>query len=253
MSLKLRSLAAALLALTMMSLDAPVSAQKQDFTQWGWPTPYTSVSPRSIEWLKKKSWWPLTVAWQGPFSGENAINVVMDKQQFLQKRRLDATFQEFGNGPAVNESIIAGRAQIGSGGNFPFTTLIDRRVPVVGLATVAPNLEHCTIVANDSPIRKMSDLARTKTPVAIGLVTGSSGEFYFQEAAKANGVVIGRDVTLVNMPMPISSRCPKASQPWCLGNRRARSWRNSYIRAASSIRSFHTTSIRARFSYVRSS
>lgn len=217
MSLNMRALTAALLAFVLASIDVPASAQKQNFTQWGWPMPYSHVSPRSIEWLKSKSWWPLTVAWQGPFSGENAINVVMDKQQFLQKRGLDATFQEFGNGPAVNESIIAGRAQIGSGGNFPFTTLIDRRVPIVGLATLAPNLEHCTVVANDSPIKKLSDFAHAKSPVAVGLVTGSSGEFYFQEAAKANGVVIGRDVTLVNMPIADQLSMPKgvaAVVPW---------------------------------------
>ncbi|GAC1424650.1 MAG: hypothetical protein NVS3B16_05970 [Vulcanimicrobiaceae bacterium] len=159
----------------------------------------------------------MTVAWQGPFSGENAIAVAMDKQGLLQKRGLEAAYQEFGNGPSVNESVIAGRAQVGSGGNFPFTTLIDKSIPVVGLGTVAPNLEHCVIVANDSPLKKFKDLAGSKSPLAIGVVTGSSAEFYFQEAAKLNGVAIGKDVTLVNMSIPDQLALPRgiaAVVPW---------------------------------------
>ena len=210
---------AVILALSLCSSYATQAgaAEKTSFTQWGWPLPYEHVSPKSIDWLKSKGWWPLTIAWQGPFSGENTTNVVMDKQGLLQKRGLDAVFTEFGNGPAINEAIIAGRAQIGSGGNFPFTTLVDKAIPVVGLATVAPNLTHCVIVPNDSPLKKFKDLAGSKTPLAVGMVTGSSAEFYFQEAAKQNGVIIGKDVTLVNMSIPDQLALPKgvaAVVPW---------------------------------------
>ena len=62
-----------------------VPASAQNFTQWGWPQPYEKVSDKSIAWLKEKGWWPLAVGWQGPFSGQNTINVVMDKEGLLQK------------------------------------------------------------------------------------------------------------------------------------------------------------------------
>ena len=37
-------------------------------------------------------------------------------------------------------------------------------------------------------------------PATIGLVTGSSAEFYFQMSAQINGIEIGKDVILKNMP-----------------------------------------------------
>ena len=121
-------------------------AAAQSFTDWGWPQPYEKVSDKSVAWLKQKGWWPLAVGWQGPFSGQNTINVVMDKAGLLEKRGLDAKFQVFAAGPDVNEAVAAARIQVGNGGNFPFTSLLDRGVPVRAIAVVAPNLKHSTVV-----------------------------------------------------------------------------------------------------------
>src|SRR5262249_55126136 len=85
------------------SVFAIVPAAAQAFTDWGWPQPYEKVSDQSIAWLKQKGWWPLGFGWQGPFSGQNTINVVMDKAELLQKRGIDAKFQVFAAGPDVNE------------------------------------------------------------------------------------------------------------------------------------------------------
>ena len=78
-----------------------VPALAQSFTDWGWPQPYEKVSDKSVDWLKQKGWWPLGFGWQGPFSGQNTINVVMDKAELMQKRGLDAKFQVFAAGPDV--------------------------------------------------------------------------------------------------------------------------------------------------------
>lgn len=191
----------------LASSTAPALAE--NVTQWGWPQPYEKVSDKSIAWLKEKGWWPLGIGWQGPFSGENAINLVMDKQGLLEKRGLNVKFSAFAAGPDVNEAIASTRVQVGNGGNFPFTSLLDRGVPVRALATVAPNLKHSTVVPLDSPVKKLADFKGSNPPATIGIVTGSSSEFYFTQAAEVIGLQIGKDVILKNMPPAEQMLMPK--------------------------------------------
>jgi len=159
-------------------------AAAQSFTDWGWPQPYEKISDKSIAWLKQKGWWPLAFGWQGPFSGQNTTNVVMDKAGLLEKRGLETKFQVFAAGPDVNEAVASARIQVGNGGNFPFTSLLDRGVPVRAIAVVAPNLKHSTVVPLDSPVKKLADFKDSNPPATIGIVTGSSAEFYFTQAAE---------------------------------------------------------------------
>ena len=86
-------------------------------------------------------WWPLAVGWQGPFSGQNTINVVMDKAGLLEKRGLESKFQVFASGPDVNEAIAAARIQVGNEGDQPLPyethiTLVD--FDENGVATETP-------------------------------------------------------------------------------------------------------------------
>lgn len=190
---------AAAAAMGALALPTVATAQSS-FTQWGWPTPYAKVSDKSIAWLKEKGWWPLQVAFQAPWSGQNTVNIVMDRMGLMGLRGVEAKWTAFASGPAINEVLISGRYQVGSGGNFPFTTLIDRKIPVKAIAIESPNLLHALVVPNDSPIKSIKDLKGMNPPATIGLVTGSSAEFYFQMSAQLNGLEIGKDVTLKNMP-----------------------------------------------------
>ena len=88
--------------------------------------------------------------------------------------------------------MLAGRSQVGFEGNFPFTTLLVKQFPVVDLAVLSPNLLHCIVVPNDSPYKSLKDWANQKTPLSVGVLVGSSPEFYFQTAARSNGVVVGK-------------------------------------------------------------
>jgi len=194
---RLRILAVAILA-ALLSGIVPASAQS--FTDWGWPQPYERVSQKSVDWLKQKGWWPIGIGWQGPFSGQNTINVVMDKAGLLEQRGIEAKFHVFAAGPDVNEAVASARVQVGNGGNFPFTSLLDRGVPVKAIAVVAPNLKHSTVVPLDSNIKKLADFKGSNPPATIGIVTGSSAEFYFTQAAEVVGLQIGKDVILKNMP-----------------------------------------------------
>lgn len=182
-------------------LGAANSAHAADqFTDWGWPLPYEKVSDKSVQWLKDKGWWPIHVAFQPTWGGGATINIVMDRLELLKKRGVDTKFQGFVGGPAVNEVIVSSRFQVANGGNLPFALLLDKRVPVKSIAIVTPNIAHALVVPNDSPIKSFKDLKGSNPPATIGLVTGSSGEFYVQAAAQANGIEIGKDVILKNMP-----------------------------------------------------
>ena len=99
----------------------------------------------------------MTVAFQPPWSGQNTINIVMDRQGLLAKRGIEAKWQGFPSGPAINEVMVSARAQVGNGGNFPFTSLLDKKVPVKAIAILSPNLLHATVVPLDSPIKSLKD------------------------------------------------------------------------------------------------
>jgi sulfonate transport system substrate-binding protein len=193
------------------------AAQSDGFTEWGWPLPYQQVSAKSIKWLEEKGWLPLGLAWQGPWSGQNTITAVIAKLDLLGKRGLKSKFQAFAAGPDVNEAIAAARFHVGNGGNFPFTSLLDRGIPVKAIAVTSPNLKHSTVVPVDSKLKTLADLKGSNPPATIGIVTGSSAEFYFTQAAEVVGLKIGRDVILKNMPISEQLALPQgvaAVVPW---------------------------------------
>ena len=201
-------------------LSASSFAQAQSFTPWGWPLPYQKVSDKSVAWLKEKGWWPLQVAFQSPWSGQNNIAIVMDKEGLLAKRGIEMKLTAFGSGPAVNEVLVSGKVQVASAGNFPYTSLLDKQIPVKVIALITPNILHATIVPLDSKVKSLADFKGANPPATIGIVTGSSAEFYFQMAIEVAGLKIGQDVILKNMPIGEQMALPKgidAVVPWDAG------------------------------------
>lgn len=199
----------AAVAATLALLSAAPAIAQQKFTDWGWPLPYEKVSQKSVQWLKSKGWWPVQVAFQAPWSGQNTINIVMDREHLMQKRGVEAKWQAFPSGPAINETIVSARFQAGNGGNFPFTSLLDKHIPVTAIAILSPNLLHALVVPVASPLKSIKDLKGRSTPATIGLVTGSSAEFYFQEAMALNGIRPDKDVILKNTPPADQLALPK--------------------------------------------
>src|SRR5262249_53369 len=111
----------------------------------------------------------------------------------------EAKFQVFAAGPDVNEAVPAARIQVGNGGNFPFTSLLDRGVPVRAIAVVAPNLKHSTVVPVDSPIKSLVDFKGSNPPATSGIVTGCSAGWYFEEGGGVAGLQMGKDGIRKNM------------------------------------------------------
>jgi len=195
-------------------------AQSDKFTAWGWPLPYEKVSDKSVAWLKEKGWWPLQVAFQSPWSGQNNISIVMDKEGLLAKRGIEMKLTPFGSGPATNEVLVSGKVQVASAGNFPYTSLLDKKIPVKAIALITPNILHAVIVPLDSKVKSLGAFKDANPPATIGIVTGSSAEFYFQMAAQVAGIKIGKDVILKNMPIGEQMALPKgidAVVPWDAG------------------------------------
>src|SRR5207237_4341500 len=126
------------------------------------------------QWLKDKGGWPVQVAFQAPWSGQNTVNSVMERQELLKKRGVDGKWQAFPSGPAINEVVVSARFQVGSGGNFPFTSLLDKNVPVTAIAIESPNLLHALVVPPESGLKSIKDFKGSKEHAVIGIVTGSS-------------------------------------------------------------------------------
>jgi len=211
----LLGLGAAALALGALLPAAPARADAPA-TAWGWPQPYQQISATAKDWLKAQGFWPLGVGFQPPWTGHNALNVVIERLDLLGKRGIEAKFTAFNSGPDLLEAFTARRIQAGATGNFPYHSLLDRKVPARGILNY-PLLTHAVIVPNDSPIKTLADFKGSNPPAVIGIVTGSSAEFYFQAAAEANGVVIGQDVILKNLPLAEQLQLPKgvaAVVPW---------------------------------------
>ncbi len=184
----------------------------KEFTEWGWPQPYEKVSEKSVKWLKDKGWWPLVYAYQPLWLGQSVIRVAGD-MGFAAERGLEMQFVSFLAGPAVNEAIIAGKAQVGSGGPFPTTTMLSRRAPLKGLAVISYGYRHAIMIAPTSPVKRAADLKGK----SIGLVVGSGAEYGYVTWAKANGVDPFKDATVKNIPVPDQATMPKgldAVVPW---------------------------------------
>lgn len=190
-------LALSVSALAGISTYSQAAAQTAtaSFTDWGWPKPYTKISDDSIKWLKDKGWWPLAIGTQPGFTG---LPVAAGGGLFA-ARGLEAVVHSFLSGPAINEAAAADRVQVGLEGNFPYTTLLSRELPVRCVAIVNPNLKHATLVPPDSPLKSLSDIKNMTEKPAFGIVVGSSGEFYFTEALRAHGLDPAKDVILKNM------------------------------------------------------
>jgi sulfonate transport system substrate-binding protein len=90
--------------------------------------------------------------------GQNTVNIVMDRQGLLKAAASRPKFQAFPSGPAINETIVSARFQAGNGGNFPFTSLLDKNIPVKAIAILSPNLLHALVVPTDSKLKTIKDL-----------------------------------------------------------------------------------------------
>jgi sulfonate transport system substrate-binding protein len=89
------------------------------------------------------------------------------------------------SGPDINEGLASAKFHIGSGGNFPTTSLIDKKVNVTSAGVIwTPLYEHPILVHIDSKIKEPKDLEGKN----VGLVVGSSAEFAFVGYAMGKGL-----------------------------------------------------------------
>lgn len=182
---------------------AAPAARTAQFTEWGWPQPYEPISETSRQWLQSKGWWPLQAAWVVVWSGEEMVNAILLSQKLLEKRGIEATWQNFVGAGFSNEAFIPGRVQLASTGALGVLALLANNVPMRALAVHSPALTHAATVPLDSPLKSLADLKDAKVlgrPAVVGTTTGSTNHFGFIAAAAQLGLQDGRDYTLRSAP-----------------------------------------------------
>jgi sulfonate transport system substrate-binding protein len=173
------------LILAFVVVPSLVAQPKQQFTEWGWPLPYEKVSEKSINFLKEKGWWPLKYAYQPPWMAQATVPWIIKKLGLEKKRGLEIEMVSLLSGPDINEGLASAKFHIGSGGNFPTTSLIDKKVNVTSAGVIwTPLYEHPILVHIDSKIKEPKDLEGKN----VGLVVGSSAEFAFVGYAMGKGL-----------------------------------------------------------------
>ena len=190
------------------------SASGEKFTEWGWPLPYQKVSPKSVEWLKSKGWWPLRTNFYGgvPLYG---MPTHLTASKFAALRGLEVVSQRFASGPAVNEALIGGNVHFAHIGNFPFFSMIDKNAPIRGIFVI-PHERISVMVRKDSPIKTVADL-KGKT---IGTAVGSGAYMALIFMLRHHGLDPDRDVSIRNLPWPEQLQLPTgvdAVAPWDMG------------------------------------
>jgi ABC-type nitrate/sulfonate/bicarbonate transport system substrate-binding protein len=202
----------ALIVVAQLGPATVVHAQQQ-FTEWGWPLPYQKISDKSVNYLKEKGWWPLKWAYQPPWMAEATIPWIIKKMELAKKRGLELEFLGLLAGPNINEGLASGKFAVGNGGNFPVTSLLDKKVNVKSAGIIwTPLDEHPILVHLDSKITKPKDLEGK----SVGLVVGSSAEFAFVGYAQAQGLDMSK-VSLKPMSIPDQATFPAgidAVVPW---------------------------------------
>ncbi len=139
--------------------EATQHPNPKEFTEWGWPQPYQKVSEKSVKWLKDKGWWPLQWGYQPPWMAEATVPWIVKELGLDNKRGIEIEIVSFLAGPPLNEAMIAGKLQIGNGGDFPVTSLIIRKAPVRSAGIIwTPLDEHPILAHPDSTITKPEDL-----------------------------------------------------------------------------------------------
>lgn len=194
-------------------LPSSLAQSKQPFTEWGWPQPYEKVSEKSIKYLKEKGWWPVKWAYQPPWMAEATIPWIIKKMELGKKRGLEVEIVGLLSGPDINEGLASGKFPVGNGGDFPVTSLIDKKVRVKSAGIIwTPLDEHPILIHTDSKMKDPKDLEGK----SIGLVVGSSAEFAFVGYAMAKGLDMSK-ISLKPMPIPDQATFPAgidAVLPW---------------------------------------
>lgn len=192
----MRVVACCLLMLFAVGAVPLATTEAQEKTAWGWPLPYEKVSDKSVDWLKKKGWWPLRIGIQAYYPSFPLWRILkLDEARGLQ---VDTAY--FVYGAQQNEAAVAGRLQGNVYGSFPFISfLVQGKLPVRVIGIGVPNSRHALLVPLNSPVKAIGDLKKLDHQAVIGLVVGSTSEFYLQSALQVHGMKVGQDVILKNL------------------------------------------------------
>jgi len=136
----------------------------------------------------------LRLGWQPPWSNQGQIVEVLKHTDVLARNKVSVDFKAFTYGGPMGEAARAGEIDILFCGDQPALTLISRdpKWRIVGRMV---NYRSGFLVAPNSPIKTLHDLAGKKVATAFGSTTHRDAVRILQE----QGFVIDKTLTLVNL------------------------------------------------------
>lgn len=209
-------------AMSILGADPASAKTAADFTDWGWPSTYDQVSPKSVDWLKSKGWWPLQVGWNPSWSDGNVTLFVMMHYNLLQKRGIEADYKAFQLAPLFNEVYIPGKIQVAQGSSLGVLRLIDLKVPTVAVATYSAQRLGLVAAPNTpfkSGLEELKGQALLKRPAVIALPIGSILHQAFLSGVKLLGLKEGQDYVLKNAQLEDIITMPQGVDLFGIGNR----------------------------------
>ncbi len=117
-------------------------------------------------------------------------------EEALAKNQVTVVWNDFESGPPMNESLAAGKSDIGVIGDVPSVSSIaaGQKNEIVGVPANGPDAYAILVSAGNETITTVQDLKGKK----VGTVIGSTGHNLIKKITEKNGYVLS-DINLINI------------------------------------------------------
>jgi ABC-type nitrate/sulfonate/bicarbonate transport system substrate-binding protein len=161
----------------------------------------STISQKSVAWLKSKGWWPLQVHINPTWSDGNLVVAVMKENKLLEKRGIETNYQSFTAASYVNAAYIPGHLQVAQAGELGLYAVMGLEVPTAAVVVYPAQLQGFMVPPN-SPLKSLSDLKDQKVlkrPAVYGVTIGSTPQLGWQIASTTLGLTQDKDYKLANL------------------------------------------------------
>ncbi len=128
-----------------------------------------------------------------PYEG-SALTYIAEKQNLFKANGLDITIKDYETGLATTDALNKGEVDVAACAEFIIVGKAFQKEKILGIATIAKNLNELIIGRTDRGIKTFADLKGKK----VGVPRKTVAEFYLGRFLELNGMSI-KEITLVDL------------------------------------------------------